>query len=81
MEPRFIRYHMHINIHPLERWIRIIVGAVLVLMAFKGGEVNGWYLLGAVPLLTGIIGWCPVYYLFGINTNRMARVKVDHSKK
>lgn len=81
MEPRFIRSHMHINIHPIERWIRVIVGAVLVILAFTGNEVNGWYLMGAIPLLTGAIGWCPIYYMLNINTNRLARVKVDRHKK
>jgi hypothetical protein len=72
---------MHINIHLVERWIRIIVGAVLVLMAFRGGQIHAWYLLGVVPLLTGIIGFCPLYYLLGVNTNRWARVKVDRTKR
>jgi len=81
MEPRFLRTHMHINIHPLERWIRVIVGAVLVILAFMGPGINGWYLLGAVPLITGAIGFCPIYYGFGFNTNRWARTKVDWSKK
>ncbi|HEY8272786.1 MAG TPA: DUF2892 domain-containing protein [Pseudobdellovibrionaceae bacterium] len=81
MKRQFIRSHVHINIHPLERWIRIIAGAILVVLAFPGGQINGWYLLGVIPLLTGIIGFCPLYYAFGINTNRWARVKVDHTKK
>lgn len=81
MEPRFLRTHMHINLHPVERWIRVIIGAVLVLMAFAGGQVHGWYLLGAVPLLTGLIGFCPIYYALNFNTNRWARVKVDPEQK
>ncbi|MGZ3748152.1 MAG: YgaP family membrane protein [Pseudobdellovibrionaceae bacterium] len=81
MKPQFIRTHMHLNIHPLERWLRIIAGVVLVLLAFPGGYINVWYLLGVLPLLTGIVGFCPVYYFLGINTNRWARVKVDRNKK
>jgi hypothetical protein len=30
-----------------------------------GLEVFGW-----VPLVTGLIGWCPVYALLGIRTRR-----------
>lgn len=55
------------NIHPLERTIRIILGAVFVSLAFVGPE-NKWFLLGLLPLLTGLIGWCPPYQLLGINT-------------
>lgn len=81
MEPRFIRSHMHINLHPVDRWIRIIVGAVLVMMAFQNNQINSWYLLGVIPLLTGVVGFCPIYYLLGLNTNRWARVKADKTRK
>lgn len=81
MEPRFIRSHMHINLHPVDRWIRIIVGAVLVMMAFQNNQINSWYLLGVIPLLTGVVGFCPIYYLLGLNTNRWARVKADTTRK
>ncbi len=81
MEPRFIRSHVHINLHPIDRWIRIVVGAVAILMAFQNHQFNAWYLLGVVPLLTGIVGFCPLYFLLGLNTNRWARVKTDTSRK
>lgn len=83
MDPRahFTRTHMHLNIHPLERWVRGIIGLIMVVMAFSGQGINAWYLLGAYPLLTGIMGWCPVYYSMGFNTNRWARVKVDRTLK
>lgn len=81
MEPRFIRSHMHINLHPVDRWIRIIAGAVLVMMAFQNNQINSWYLLGVIPLLTGVVGFCPIYYLLGLNTNRWARVKADKTRK
>ena len=55
------------NIHPYERVARIILGAVLVSMAFVGPK-NLWFLLGAVPLLTGLMGWCPPYQILGIST-------------
>lgn len=55
------------NIHPVEREIRILLGLVLIVMAFIGPK-NPWFLLGIIPLLTGIIGWCPPYALFGFST-------------
>jgi hypothetical protein len=27
-----------------------------------------WGLIGIVPLVTGLIGWCPAYSLLGIKT-------------
>jgi len=55
------------NIHKVERVLRIVVGAGLVSMAFVGPQ-SPWFLLGAIPLLTGLLGWCPPYSLLGINT-------------
>jgi hypothetical protein len=55
------------NIHPVERVIRIIVGALLASMAFWGPR-NDWFLLGVLPFTTGLIGWCPPYQLLGIST-------------
>ena len=55
------------NIHSIERVARIIVGLTLVSFAFMGPK-NLWFLLGLIPLTTGLIGWCPPYQLLGINT-------------
>ncbi|MCA9190667.1 MAG: DUF2892 domain-containing protein [Planctomycetales bacterium] len=58
---------MKTNIHHIERAVRILVGLILVALAFVG-PANKWFLLGLVPLLTGVIGWCPPYALLGIST-------------
>lgn len=55
------------NVHSIERGIRIVIGLVLVSLAFVG-PANSWFLLGLIPLATGLIGWCPPYTLLGINT-------------
>jgi hypothetical protein len=55
------------NIHPVERMVRIVGGTALASLAFWG-PTNMWFLLGLVPLLTGLMGWCPPYQLLGINT-------------
>jgi hypothetical protein len=55
------------NIHSIERVIRILVGTGLTALAFVG-PANHWFLLGLIPLATGLIGWCPPYALLGINT-------------
>lgn len=58
---------MKCNVGKTERILRIIVGLVIVSLAFIGPKSN-WAFLGLVPLLTGILGWCPPYAMLGINT-------------
>lgn len=60
------------NIHPIERAARVIVGLGLCSMAFIGPQ-NLWFLLGLVPLATGLLGWCPPYQLLGINTCKLGK--------
>ncbi len=55
------------NIHPIERVVRIVGGAIIASLAFWG-PTNLWFLLGIVPLLTGFVGWCPPYAILGIST-------------
>lgn len=58
---------MTTNIHKYERGARIAIGIALVAMAFVG-PANKWFLVGLVPLVTGLVGWCPPYAMLGINT-------------
>ena len=51
----------------LDRTIRVIAGlAILSLTVF--GPRTLWGLVGAIPLLTGIFGFCPLYRILGIRT-------------
>lgn len=57
------------NIGNIERVLRIVVGAALLLGFFlTDGSYNWLYLLGIIPLATGLMGWCLPYQLLGINT-------------
>ncbi len=65
---------MTINESTIDRGIRIVVGLLLLVLGF-GGYVTGTAgtvlkVLGFIPLLTGLIGFCPLYTLFKIKTNR-----------
>ncbi|MCO5141492.1 MAG: DUF2892 domain-containing protein [Oligoflexia bacterium] len=60
------------NIHLVERVFRVIVGLALVSMVFIGPE-NPWFALGLLPLLTGLVGWCPPYSLLGVNTCKIGK--------
>ncbi|WP_075324007.1 YgaP family membrane protein [Acidithiobacillus albertensis] len=50
-----------------DRLIRIIVGIIVIALVFVGPQTP-WGWLGLVPLITGLIGWCPAYSLFSIRT-------------
>lgn len=55
------------NIGSIDRTIRIIAGLFLVSLIFWGPKTM-WGLVGLVPLLTGLAGWCLPYSLLGIST-------------
>ncbi len=55
------------NIHKIERVVRVVGGAGLASLAFWG-PTNNWFLLGLIPVATGLLGWCPPYALLGIST-------------
>ena len=57
------------NVCGIDRTLRIVLGLVLIGLA-ASGAVGWWGYLGVVPLLTGLIGWCPPYALLGWNTCR-----------
>ena len=58
---------MKTNEGVIDRMLRIVAGLVLLGLAATG-TVGWWGWLGIVPLATGLIGWCPVYTLLGLNT-------------
>lgn len=58
---------MKVNAGALDRALRVAVGLVLIGLA-ASGNVGAWGYIGVVPLLTGAIGRCPLYAVFGINT-------------
>ncbi len=55
------------NVGGIDRILRIVVGLALIGLALLG-QIGWWGYIGVVPLLTGVIGWCPAYLPFGIKT-------------
>lgn len=55
------------NIGTIDRGLRIVGGALLVALA-GAGTIGSWGYVGAVPLVTGLAGICPLYSLLGLNT-------------
>lgn len=65
---------MTCNLGNSERAIRLVLGGILVTVGYLAdlsmGAVIALYLAGAVILVSGIAGFCPVWQLLGINTCR-----------
>ena len=60
----------------IDRGLRIILGLALLVWFFVDQGQGFWHyakLIGVVPLLTGLIGSCPVYSVLGINTCPMKK--------
>ncbi len=63
---------MKLNVGGLDRTLRIGAGLVLIGLAATG-TVGAWGWIGVVPLLTGAVGFCPVYPLLGLSTCPMKK--------
>ncbi|MDK3019573.1 YgaP family membrane protein [Pseudodonghicola flavimaris] len=56
----------------LDRTLRIIVGLILLSLIFIGPK-SMWGLVGLIPLITGLVGYCPLYSIIGLNTCPMKK--------
>lgn len=58
------------NVGKVDRTLRILVGlALLAGFALNRDSAYSWlYLIGIVPLITGLMSSCPLYSIFGLNT-------------
>ena len=55
------------NVGKIDKTLRIVVGVIVI---GWGIATQNWIgAVGIVPLLTGVIGWCPAYCPFGISTS------------
>ena len=56
------------NVGNADRAVRVVAGVVIIAagLYFK----SWWGAVGALPLLTGIVRWCPAYFPFGLSTCR-----------
>jgi hypothetical protein len=62
---------MKMNVGLIDKVLRIIIGVVLIALAFTG-TLGVWAYIGVVPLVTGLVGWCPLYSLLGTSTKKEA---------
>ena len=55
------------NVGGIDKGIRIALGLALIALVFIGPQ-TAWGWIGIVPLATGLMGFCPLYKLIGVNT-------------
>ncbi len=58
---------MKMNEGTLDRVFRVIAGVAILALVFVGPK-TAWGYLGLVPLVTGMVGYCPLYALAGLST-------------
>lgn len=61
------------NVGGIDRILRIVLGLALIIGGFflltgTAGVIVG--VIGFIPLLTGLIGWCPLYLPLKFNTHK-----------
>jgi Protein of unknown function (DUF2892) len=66
---------MKINIGSADRVIRIIVGLGLLGAGYY--FKSWWGLVGLVPILTGIVRFCPAYVPLGLSTCAVTKDSAD----
>lgn len=58
----------------VDRIIRVVVGALLIYawyaMLVTGAIAIVALIIGIVLVITGLVGWCPLYSLFGIGARK-----------
>ena len=57
---------MKSNIGGVDRVLRFAAGIGIIAWGIL--DQNAWGAVGAIPLFTAIIGWCPAYTPFGMST-------------
>ena len=68
---------MNTNMGPIDRAVRVVLGLILIAFAIPIGVPAtewgwiGW--IGIVPILTALVGFCPLYALLGISTSEHKR--------
>ncbi len=58
---------MRVNEAGWDRGLRVLLGLSLLALATVGPQTP-WGLIGAVPLATGLAGFCPLYRLVALST-------------
>lgn len=63
---------MHANVGTIDRIARAAAGVALIGLPLHMygplGDWTAWGWLGLIPLVSAVLGWCPLYSLVGLDT-------------
>ena len=59
---------MKANVGSTERTLRILAGLIILILGLI--YKSWWGLIGLIPLITGLIKWCPINALFKGSTKQ-----------
>lgn len=65
---------MKVNVGSADRVIRFVLGVVIIALGFY--FKSWWGVIGVVPIMTGLLNFCPAYNLIGVSTKK----KIDTEK-
>ena len=66
------------NEHAVDRIVRVVAGLALLSLVWIGPQ-TAWGWVGLVPLVTGLVGSCPLYRLFGVSTCSTGKTSTPQS--
>ncbi|MEQ8817267.1 MAG: DUF2892 domain-containing protein [Thalassobaculum sp.] len=65
---------MQANVGTVDRVLRVVAGAALLAVALLVAHPYAWLgWIGVIPILTGVLGFCPAYRLIGLSTCPLKR--------
>lgn len=67
LEHAIVEEEMARNEGGLDRVLRVIAGLAILSLVFVGPQTP-WGWVGLAPLITGFVGFCPLYSLLGVRT-------------
>lgn len=73
---------MHRNEAVWDRIARVVLAVGLAVLGFGllGGTLGTVVgVVAVIPLVTGLVGWCPLYQLFGVSTCPVRRAPSERS--
>ncbi len=57
---------MNKNVGSIDKTIRLIAGVLIIVAGFLNDSFLG--AIGLIPIVTALIGWCPLYPILKIST-------------
>jgi len=57
------------NVGTADRIVRVIIGLVIIVWGIMNS--SWWGLIGLIPLITGLVGYCGLYAIFGVRTCKL----------